>query len=96
MLRYVIIALMLLVASCGAVSQQELLHTSIAEQAAYDAGMARPDEECVHGWIKTYYFVKAETGSIHNPFTKWDCIDKAHSDELLAKNKEVGQTATDG
>ena len=94
MLRFMVIALALMIASCGAVSQKELLHTSIAEQAAYDAGMARPEKECAHGWTKTYYFVKTETGNIRNPYTKWDCIDKASSDKLLAQNKEVGQKAT--
>ena len=83
-------ALSLLVMSCS-VGSKDTLHTSLAEQAAYDAGLAQPQEECAHGYVKKYYFVKTDTGQIRNPLTKWDCIDKSTADTLVQESEKVTQ-----
>lgn len=79
--------LILFVAGCA--SSTGFLHISKAEQAAYDAGMARPENSCDHGYIKKYYFVKSETGEIRSPYSRWDCIDKETADDLVRMNEET-------
>lgn len=85
----------LLIASC-AITSYDPLHESIAEKAAYDAGMARPEESCEHGFKKTYYFVMTDEGKVRNPYTKWDCLSLSSTEEVLAKQKEyLAQSGVD-